>query len=73
MPKLTLSLNAIIQGLATASQFINSYDQLVPEKYKIYITSGLAIIQGITAILSHLRNPEGQVVSTISGKPQLPV
>lgn len=66
MPKLTLSLNTIIQTLSTIAQFITQYGTDVPEKYRIYVTSALAVLQGVTAILAHLRNTNGTVTAKVA-------
>lgn len=65
MPKLTLSLNTIIQTLATIAQFLNQYGTDVPEKYRIYVTSTLGVIQAVTGILAHLRNTNGTVTAKV--------
>jgi hypothetical protein len=54
-----LSVNLIIQILATIVQVLNFASGMVPAKYQWILAGALSLIQAITGILAHFSNPDG--------------
>jgi hypothetical protein len=58
--KFSFNVNAMIQCLATALQFANMANDLpLPPKAKGYVTVAIGVIQSISGLLAHFKNPDG--------------
>ena len=50
---LKLSVNVILQALATTGQMLTQIGTIVPGDKKFYVSAGLALIQAAVAIVAH--------------------
>jgi len=56
---MTQTFTTVFQILALLAQVLNIVLPVVPDKYKIYVTTGLAVVQAIQANRAHLFNTDG--------------
>jgi hypothetical protein len=61
--KLTISVNVIIQAVASVLHLANLANHIVPAKYKFWVAGVIMICQGLTGILAHYKNPDGTPAS----------
>ena len=56
---MTRTWNIVIQLVALAGQVVNQFGSLIPPARRDAVAAGLAIAQGIVAVVAHSYNPDG--------------
>jgi hypothetical protein len=62
--RITINKNIVIQACAMALQYLNVLLPIAPEKYKVWITVSIALVQATVAGLAHYSNPDGTPATT---------
>lgn len=57
--KMKFSVGAVTQTLLLAMQGLTQVGDMVPLKYKFWVTVAISGIQGVLGILQHFSNPDG--------------
>lgn len=58
-----LSVNVVIQILATVVQAANAASSLFPPARQAEIAAGVGVVQAVSAFLAHFSNPDGSPAS----------
>ena len=54
-----INVNVIIQVLAVILQYANFASDILPPKYQWIAAGIIGIVQAVTGILAHFKNPDG--------------
>jgi hypothetical protein len=69
--KFTFSVNFIVQILGVALQGANFFSGMVPAEYQPVLAAVVTIIQGVSALLAHFKNPDGTPAAVAYRPPAL--
>ena len=58
------NINVVIQVLSMILQVLNYATPVVPVKYQVFVTFAIAVVQALSALLAHFKNPDGTPAAT---------